>query len=123
MLELKPIQMTKEIVRKVKCKPIPINKVKDYCEGKDNNTTLPIEFNDIKSMAILDSRARVVIATKSVWDAWGNAALRKTRMKLQLTDGYIESPIGLLEKVIVTSCGIEYKHTFVVVNFWEEAQL
>ena len=39
-------------------------------------------------------------------------------MKLQLADGgYIESPIGLLEKVIVTSCGIEYKHTFAVVNF------
>ena len=38
-------------------------------------------------------------------------------MKLQLADGYIESPIGLLEKVIVTSCKIEYKHTFVVVDF------
>ena len=44
-------------------------------------------------------------------------------MKLQLTDGYIEFPIGLLmKKVIVTSCGVEYKHTFAVVN-WEEAKL
>ena len=32
-------------------------------------------------------------------------------------DGYIESPINLLEKVIVTSCGIEYKHTFFVFEF------
>ena len=34
-------------------------------------------------------------------------------MKLQL----IKSPIGLLEKVIVTSCSIEYEHTFEVVDF------
>ena len=38
-------------------------------------------------------------------------------MKLQLVDGYVESPIGLLKKVIVTSCGIEYKHTLCLVNF------
>ena len=43
-------------------------------------------------------------------------------MKLQLADGYIETPIGLLEKVIVTSCGIEYEHTFaVVVDFGKKA--
>ena len=68
-------------------------------------------------MAILDSGAGVAIATKEVWDAWGNPALRKTRMKLQLADGYIESPTSLLEKVIVTSCEIEYEHTFAVVDF------
>ena len=38
-------------------------------------------------------------------------------MKFQLADVYIESPIGLLEKVITTSCGIEYEHTFAVVDF------
>ena len=101
--KFKPIQMPKKTIGKVKRKPIPISRVKDYCEGKDSNTTLPVEFNDIKSMAILDSGAGVAIATKSVWDAWGNPALRKTRMKLQLANGYIESPIGLLEKIIVTS--------------------
>ena len=67
-------------------------------------------------MVILDSRAGVAIATKSGWDACGSPTMRKTRMKLQLADGYIESPIGLLEKVIITSCGIEYEHTFAVVN-------
>ena len=110
-------QKPTEVVRKVKYKPVPSNKVGDYCEGEDNNTTLPVEFNEVKSMAILDSGAGVAIATKEVWDAWGNPALRKTRMKLQLADGYIESPIGLLEKVVVTSCRIEYKHTFAVVDF------
>ena len=90
--------MPKEVVKRVKCEPVPINKVGDYYEGEVNNTTLPVEFNEVKSMAIVDSKARLVIATKDVWDAWGNLALRKIRMKIQLADGYIESPIGLLEK-------------------------
>ena len=59
----------------------------------------------------------MAIATKEVWDSWGKLALRKTRMKLQLADGFIESSIGLLEKVIVTSCSLVYKRTFAVVNF------
>ena len=119
--KLKPIQATKELVKRAKratkCELVPINKVGYYCKGEDGNTTLPVEFNDVKSLAILDSGARVAIATKNVWEVWGNPILRKTRMKLQLANGYIESPIRLLEKVIVTSCGIEYKHTFVVVDF------
>ena len=38
-------------------------------------------------------------------------------MKLQLVDGFMESPIGLLEKVVVTSYKIEYEHTFAIVDF------
>ena len=38
-------------------------------------------------------------------------------MKLQLADGHIQRPIGLLERVLVTTCGIEYEHTFAVVDF------
>ena len=63
---LNPFSCQKEVVREVKFEPIPINKVGDYCEGEDNNTTLPIEFNEIKSMAILDSGTGVAIASKSV---------------------------------------------------------
>ena len=37
-------------------------------------------------------------------------------MSLQLADGFIKSPINLLENFIVSSCGIEYEHTFVVVD-------
>lgn len=76
-----------------------------------------VEFNNVKSLAILDSGARVVIATKQIWDFWGEPALRTTRMKLQLAGGYVERPLGLLEKVVVSSCNIEYEHTFVVVDF------
>ena len=65
----------------------------------------------------MDSGVGVAIATKEVWNSWGNLALRKTRIKLQLADGFIESPIGLLEKVIITSCRMEYEHTFIVVDF------
>ena len=38
-------------------------------------------------------------------------------MKLQLENGKIKKPLGLLEKVMVTSCGVEYEHTFDVVDF------
>ena len=78
---------------------------------------MPAEFNEVRSLAILDSGASVAIATKEVWESWGKPALRKTRMKLQLTNGFIESPIGVLEKVVVSSCGIKYEHTFAVVDF------
>ena len=88
--------------------PIPINKVGDYCEGEDGNTTLPVEYNGMKNLAILDSGAGVAIATKSVWEQWGRPAIRKTRMKLQLADGNMERPMGVLEKIVVSSCGIEY---------------
>ena len=94
MPEFKPIQMPKEVVGRVKCEPIPINKVGDYYEGEDSNTTLPVEFNEVKSMAILDSGAGVAIATKSVWDAWGNLALRKTRMNFNLQMGTLSLPLA-----------------------------
>lgn len=38
-------------------------------------------------------------------------------MKLKLADGYIERRVGLLEKVIVTSCGVGYEHMFTIVDF------
>ena len=38
-------------------------------------------------------------------------------MKLQLADGYMERPMGILEKIVVSSCGIEYQHTFAIVDF------
>ena len=71
----------------------------------------------MKILAILDSGANVAIAIKQVWESWGKLGLRRTRMKLQLADGLIESPIGVLEKLVVTSCGIDYEHTFVFMDF------
>ena len=106
---------TKKVVE-----PIPVNKVGDYCEGEDGNTTILVEFAGQTSIAILDSGAGVAIAMKNMWEAWGKPALRKTRMKLQLAYGYIERPLGLLEKVVVTSCGVEYEHTFTVVDFGKD---
>ena len=99
---------------------MPLNKVGDYCEGEDSNTIIPVEFQGKRTLAILDSGAGVAIATKKIWESWGKPAMRKTRMKLQLVDGYIEKPIGLLEKVVVTSCGVEYEHTFAIVDFGKD---
>ena len=42
-------------------------------------------------------------------------------MSLQLADGSLERPIGLLENVVVKSCGIEYTHTFAIVDFGNNA--
>ena len=96
---------------------MPPNKVGDCCEGEDSNTTIPVEYKGVNMFAILDSGAGVAIATKKIWESWGRPTIRKTRMKLQLADGYIERPIGLLEGVVVMSCGVKYQHTFVVVDF------
>ena len=62
-----PIQTIEdwEMPRKY-AKPVPINKVGDYCEGEDGNTTLPIEYKGVKTTAILDSGAGVPIATKAI---------------------------------------------------------
>ena len=96
---------------------VPLNKVGEYCEGEDSNTTIPVSYQGVRTFAILDSGVGVAIATKGIWETWGKPALRKTRMKLQLLDGHIERPIGLLEGVVVTSCRVEYEHTFAVVDF------
>ena len=41
-------------------------------------------------------------------------------MDLKFADGNIEHPIGLLENVIVRSCGIEYEHTFAILDFGKD---
>ena len=84
---------------------IPLNKVGEYCKGVNGNITLPIEYNDVKTLAILDSGSGVTIATKHVWEQWGRPTIRKTRLKLQLDDGHLEPPLGLLEGVSITTCG------------------
>lgn len=38
-------------------------------------------------------------------------------MKLQLADGFIERPIGVLENIVVSLCGFDNMHTFAVVHF------
>lgn len=103
---------------KKNAKPLPVNKVGDYCEGEEGNTTLPVEYNGVKTKAILDSGAGIATLTKQTWEKWGKHAIRETRMKLQLANGYVERrPLGLLEKLVLQSCGIEYEHTFAIVDF------
>ena len=45
----------------MRCESVPLNKVGDYSEGNDSNTTLPVEYNDVQSLAILDSEAGVAL--------------------------------------------------------------
>ena len=62
---------------------VPINTVAYEPKSNDTgNTTLPVEHNDCKAIAILDTGVGASIATKTVWEKWGKRALRKTRMQL-----------------------------------------
>ena len=97
--------------------PMPLNKPGHNYEGEAGNPTLPVEHAGHSIMAILDCGAGVSVVTKKVWDTWGKPALRKTGMKLQLADGNIKEPIGLLEQVRATTCGIQYEHTFAIIDF------
>ena len=117
MLLMLPQVMTQSKPRE----QIPINKVGEYQAKDEGNTTLPLEMASIVSTAILDSGAGISIATKSIWEKWGKPALRSTCMNLQLADDSLENPIGLLENVTVKSCGIEYDHTFTIVDFGNSA--
>ena len=38
-------------------------------------------------------------------------------MQLQLVDGTLAKPLGMLECVTMTSCGIAFMHTFAIVDF------
>ena len=42
-------------------------------------------------------------------------------MNLQLANGRLENPIGILENVALTTCGIENTHSFAMVGFGQEA--
>ena len=78
---------------------------------------LKLTKNFKKHLAVLDTRARVSIITKETWKKWGKRALTSTSMGLQLADGEVKYPLGLLEDTAITICGIEVLHTFAVVNF------
>ena len=71
-------------------------------------------------MVILDTRAGIRITTKAMWEKWEKRALQKTRMDLQLAYGSLERPLGLLENIVMKSCGIEFEHTFSIVDFGQD---
>ena len=75
-------KVVKEAKPNVRCEPVPLNKVGDYSEGNNSNTTLPPEYNEVQSLAILNSGAGVALIIVQVWEAWGKPTLRKTQMKL-----------------------------------------
>ena len=93
-----------------------MGKTNEHIQG---HTTLPVKYGDTESMAILDSGVGISIATKRVWERWGKPTLRKTRMNLQLADGSLNNPIGIVEDITVESCGIEYENSFSIFYFGE----
>ena len=59
-------KVVKEAKPNVRCESVPLNKVGDYSEGNDNNTTLPIEYNDVQILAIMDSGVGVALIVVQV---------------------------------------------------------
>ena len=46
----------------------PLNKVWEYCEGENGNTTLLVEFNECKHEAIIESGVGIAVATKETYE-------------------------------------------------------
>ena len=86
-------------------------------KGDKGNTTLKVKKDTHLHQAILDTGAGVSIITRETLIQWGKRALTSTRMGLQLVDGEIKYPIGLLEDTSISICDIEITHTFSVVDF------
>ena len=38
-------------------------------------------------------------------------------MKLQLANGNFAKPMGLVEQVVLSTCGIEFVHTLAIIDF------
>ncbi|RYA84915.1 hypothetical protein DD594_25490, partial [Enterobacter cloacae complex sp. 4DZ1-17B1] len=64
----KKIENLKNRIENKEIRSVPMNKVREYHEGEEGNTTHPVKYNDIETMAILDSGAGIAIATKAVWE-------------------------------------------------------
>lgn len=109
----------KEIVLDSPIQKVSLNKLNNHgrFKAKNGHTTLPVQVLNVKTFAILDTGAGISIATKEIWQKWGAIALNKTRMELQLADGNLEHPLGLLVDMPIESCGVTYEHTFAIVDF------
>ena len=57
---------------------VSINKVSKKMGTLEGNTTLPVERENVIFMPILDSGARMSVATKSIWEKWGKPTVRST---------------------------------------------
>ncbi|MCO5563894.1 hypothetical protein L7F22_017545 [Adiantum nelumboides] len=106
----------------------PFNKEQAHCASDNSASKTPSEEDDYsQSQSENSDEEDAFLACHSFHsnhtgnhnsDLWVlDTDLMRTSMKLQLTDGNIKEPIGLLEKVIATSCGVQYEHTFAVMDF------
>lgn len=107
-----------ETLSELEREPGALCKLSQYVKAKEDkgNTTLKLSVNAVKTMAILDIGARVSILTSGMWEVWGKRAIRKIRMGLQMADGEIKYPLGLLENIHINIYGIQVEHTFTVVD-------
>ncbi|MCO5597639.1 hypothetical protein L7F22_051720 [Adiantum nelumboides] len=78
---------------------VPINKVEEYCDGEEGDTTLPVKYKGIKMLAILDSGAGVAIATKNIHPSASHLVMR---LALELADkSYGLSASSIANRIII----------------------
>ena len=56
---------------------IDLNKVDGITSKDKGNTTLPVNYKGIESIAILDSGVGISIATKTIWEKWEKPTIRQ----------------------------------------------
>ena len=54
---------------------VGLNKVSGIKGKNKRKTTLPITYEGIQSIAILDSGVGISIATKTIWEKWGRLTI------------------------------------------------
>ena len=59
-------RVIKETKTNITCELISCNKVGNSSEGNDSNTTLPVEYNEVQNLAILDSGVGLALITMQV---------------------------------------------------------
>ena len=81
------------------------------------NSILPVHMDNVKTLAILDTGMH---SYQIHVDQIGKIVSKKNSNELQLADGNLENPLGMLENVLVESCGIKYVHSFAIVDFGQD---
>ena len=62
--------------------PMELKKVSGIQAKDEGNTTLPVTYVGIQSIAILDSGFGISIATKGIWEIWERPTIQQIRTNL-----------------------------------------
>ena len=85
-----------------------------HFETDDTSMTLPVCVNGTTCDAVIDTREGVSRVSYKFWCKWGRPKMLSSDVKLQMADGSIQRPKGMIPAHSFTVHGIEFNLTFVV---------